>query len=191
MLSSAGLRPDERRPRGAACGGLFGVFIMINWYCLHTKPKKEHQVDGILRQRGIITYLPVRREIKKRRLVATDEPLFPRYLFARVDLPLVGMSAVVYTPGLANMVHFCGEPAVVDPQIIDSLQQREQQGTGPEVHGRFAPGERVHIKAGPCRDIEAVFDSRLSGTGRVRILLQLLGRQTPVEVNEHWLEKIV
>ena len=60
----------------------------------------------------------------------------------------------------------------------------------PEVYGRFTPGERVHIRSGPCRDIEAVFDSRLSGTGRVRILLQLLGRQTPAEVDERWLEKI-
>lgn len=163
---------------------------MTNWYCLHTKPRKEHQVEDILRHRGITTYLPMRREVKKRRLVATDEPLFPRYLFAQVDLPLVGISAVVYTPGLTNMVHFCGEPAIVDPEIIDSLQRRVQHGTGPEIYGRFTAGERVHVKAGPCRDIEAVFDSRLSGTGRVRILLQLLGRQTPAEVDERWLEKI-
>jgi transcriptional antiterminator RfaH len=163
---------------------------MERWYCLHTKPKKERQVDEILRNQGITTYLPTRHEIKKRHLVATGEPLFPRYLFAQVDLPKVGISAIAYTPGLTSMVSFCGEPAVVADEIIEYLQQREEKGTGPEVYGRFLPGERVVVKTGPVKGIEAVFDSRLSGTGRVRILLKILGQQTPAEVSEDWLEKV-
>jgi transcriptional antiterminator RfaH len=163
---------------------------MKNWYALHTKPRKEHQVDEILHQRGIQTYLPMRREIKKRRLVATEEPLFPRYLFGCIDLPTVGISAIVYTPGLTSMVSFCGEPAVVEPGIIDYLMQREQTGSGPEVYGRFHAGERVLIKTGPCKDLEAIFDSRLSGLGRVRVLLKILGQQTPTEVDENCLERV-
>ena len=162
---------------------------MAYWYCLHTKPKKEHQVKDILTHQGIMTYLPMRCEIKKNRLMATNEPLFPRYLFAHVDLPTVGISAIAFTPGLSSLVNFCGEPAVVDSEIIDYLKQREQQGTGPEIYGRFSPGERVVIKIGPCKDVEAVFDSRLSGSGRVRVLLKLLGQQTPTEVDEDWLDK--
>ena len=159
------------------------------WYALHTKPRKEHQVEAILCHREIETYLPLRCELKKHRLVVTREPLFPRYLFACVDLPAVGISAIVYTPGLTSMVSFCGEPAAVDAGIIDYLKQREQTGSGPEVYGHFRPGERVIIRTGPCKDLEAIFDSRLSGLGRVRVLLKILGQQTPTEVDENWLEK--
>ncbi|MGD8599624.1 MAG: transcription termination/antitermination NusG family protein, partial [Anaerolineae bacterium] len=73
---------------------------MENWYALYTKPRKERQVNTLLRGRGIETYLPtVRRKVRRR-----DRPdrviFFPRYLFARLDFDIIPLSSVAWMPGV-------------------------------------------------------------------------------------------
>jgi transcription antitermination factor NusG len=48
----------------------------------------------------------------------------------------------------------------------------------------------VRIEAGPLQGLEAMFDRTVSATGRVRILLDILGRLTACEIESDWLEKV-
>lgn len=162
---------------------------MKNWYALHTKPRKEQQVYSLLAQRGIESFLPLSRLLKKGRLIQTREPLFPCYIFASMDLTVTSVSDVNWTEGLRSIVSFCGEPATIEPAIIDHIRQRLSDGKGPEIYGKFKPGDKVTLRAGPFRDLDAIFDSNLSGSGRVRILLSVLGHETPCEVAVDWLER--
>ncbi len=162
---------------------------MLHWYALYTKPKKEQQVHDLLSKRGFEVYLPLLRLLKKRRLVQTREPLFPCYLFVRADIKCVGISAIAWTQGLRRVVSFCGEPAIVDEAVIAYIKQRLHDGDGPEVYGRFRRGDTVVITDGPFKVLDAVFDDNISGSGRVRVLLKIMGQPTPCEVNEAWLEK--
>jgi transcription elongation factor/antiterminator RfaH len=152
------------------------------WYALYTKPKKEHQVDSLLREQGIETYLPtIRRKVRRR-----DRPervvYFPCYLFARIDFEVVPRSSISWMPGVRRLVSSGDQPAVVAEEIVDLLRHRlesvEQVG-----HGRFRPGDRVRITSGPLRDLEAVFERPLSSAERVRILLDVMGRMMPVEID--------
>jgi transcriptional antiterminator RfaH len=155
---------------------------MMHWYALYTKPKKEHQVETTLRGQGIETFLPtVQRKVRRR-----DRPdrvvYFPCYLFARLDLTATPRSSIDWMPGIRRIVGSGNQPAVVADEIVDMIRQRldiiEEVG-----YGGLKQGDRVRIISGPLRDLEALFDKPMSPTNRVRILLDVVGRMTPVEID--------
>jgi transcriptional antiterminator RfaH len=155
---------------------------MKHWYALFTKPKKEHQVNALLRGRGIETYLPtVRRKVRRR-----DRPdrivYFPCYLFARIDFQVIPRSSIAWMPGMRRIVSSGEQPTAVADEIVELIRLR--LGGIEEIgHGRLKQGDRVRITSGPLRDLEAVFDQPLSQENRVRILLDVVGRMTPVDID--------
>jgi transcriptional antiterminator RfaH len=88
-------------------------------------------------------------------------------------------------PGGTGLVSFGGEPAVVPESLITVLQKRVDElnaDTRPAIVD-LVPGEPVVLQGGPFAGYEAIFDGRLSGQDRVRVLLNFLQRrQVPVEV---------
>ena len=155
---------------------------MKRWYALYTKPHKELQVSNLLQEQGIETYLPtVRRKIQRR-----DRPervvYFPCYLFARVDFQATPRSSIAWMPGMRRIVSFGENPAVVDDEIVSLVQRR--LGDIQEVgYGNLKKGDRVRITSGPLRDLEAIFDQPLSAAHRVRVLLDVMGRMTPADID--------
>jgi len=155
---------------------------MMRWYALYTKPRKERQVEITLRGQGIETYLPtVKRKVQRR-----DRPdrvvYFPCYLFARIDLEVVPRSSIDWMPGIRRIVGTGGQPAVVDDEIVEMVRSRLE--TIEEVgYGGLKRGDRVRIVSGPLRDLEAVFDKPMSSANRVRVLLDVVGRMTPVDID--------
>jgi transcriptional antiterminator RfaH len=149
---------------------------------LYTKPKKERQVNTLLRGQGIETYLPtVRRKVRRR-----DRPdrviYFPCYVFAHIDFKVTPHSSIAWMPGVRRIVSFGERPAVVADEIVEVLRDRlediEEVG-----YGRLKKGDAVRIRSGPLRDLEAIFDQPLSASHRVRVLLDVMGRMTPVEID--------
>ncbi|HID86234.1 MAG TPA: hypothetical protein EYP55_02520 [Anaerolineae bacterium] len=161
---------------------------MKRWYALYTKPRKERQVSDILASKGIETYLPLVRVRKRGRRGEVEQPFFPCYLFARVDLALQGLSSVRWTPGLRKVVSFGGEPAAIPDAMVALIRKRLAERDYPQYEA-FKPGERVRIKAGPLQDLEGIFDRNLSPSDRVRVLVDILGRLTPCEIEVDYLEK--
>jgi len=159
--------------------------LVKSWYALFTKPRKEHQVADALAEKGIETYVPTIC-VRTRRRGRVRRAFFPRYIFARIDFDTIGISVVRWTPGLSNIVNFDGRPAWVPDEIIERLKARlddmnaveEGQDSAPQ----FRPGDRVRILDGPFKDFDAVFDRHLSGSDRVRVLLDVLGRITKCEL---------
>ena len=165
---------------------------MQRWVTLYTKPYMEMQVSGLLTARGVEVYLPTVHKYVVRRRRKEVTPFFPCYLFARVD-PTSGLySAVSWTPGVRRIVKFGGEVAWVPDEIVmrikDKLPQLEQSGYFDS--NKFSAGDVVRIKAGPLKDMDAIFDRNLSKQGRVKVLLDMLGRLTLCEVAAEWLEKV-
>jgi len=153
-----------------------------HWYALYTKPHKEHQVYALLQGRNIEAYLPtVRRKVKRR-----DRPervvYFPCYLFARMDLEVIPRSSIDWMPGMRRIVSAGEQPIIVADEIVELIRRRleDMEETG---YGRFRQGDRVRITEGPLHDLEAIFDRPLSATDRVQVLLDVMGRLTPVTLN--------
>lgn len=161
---------------------------MKSWYALFTKPRRETQVGEILSEKDIETYVPTIRERRRGRTV--ERPFFPRYMFVRVDFDKVGLSEVKWTPGLTRIVNLGGEPTPVPEAIIERLKERLQEINSSGTYSPFKKGDKVRIKSGPLRDLEAVFDAHLSSADRVRILVGVLGDLTRTEIDVDDIERL-
>jgi len=160
-----------------------------NWYCLYTKPRMEYRVHQALVTRGIESYLPELPLSARDRRRGIRRPFFPRYLFARMMLA-DNLLWVQWTVGLVRILSFGDSPVIVDNAIIEMLKENLAERIRMEAeYGQFRPGERVRVIEGPFRGFEAVFDRRLSGSGRVKILIEFLRRTTPYIVEASWITK--
>jgi transcriptional antiterminator RfaH len=173
---------------------------MEHWYALHAKPHRERQVAEFLRQRNVDVYLPLVRINPVNPRAARQRPFFPSYLFARTDLQAVGAGTLRWTPGLRRLVEFDGQPAIVPDVFIAELKRRlgEILAAGGLSLDGLERGDPIRIVAGPFAGYEAVFDSRLPGRERVRVMLELIAqsqrqeqpRQVPLEINAGNIEKV-
>ena len=165
---------------------------MEHWYTLYTKPRKEYTVRDLLQGRGIENYLPALKPPGRRRGACREKPFFPRYLFARLDLEVIPLSSINWSQGMTGVVAFGGQPAVVPDDVIHWLRARLAQVNGEDYHDGLPllPDTPVRLIDGPLAGMVALFDRRLSGADRARVLIQLLGRLTATEVPIHWLKHI-
>jgi transcription antitermination factor NusG len=161
--------------------------MSVLWYALRSKPRKEDVVWRQVRSNDLETFYP-RLKVnpvnpRSRKLI----PYFPGYLFVHVDLEASGLSVFQWMPHSLGLVSFGGEAAIVPDNLIYELRKRvlEISEAGGEFFYEIKPGDKVIIQDGPFRGYEAIFDTRLPGSERVRVLLELLGskRQVPLELN--------
>jgi len=163
-----------------------------SWYVLHSHPNKEDLLWQQLLAREIEVFYP--------RIVANPvnprsrkiKPYFPGYLFVCADLEQIGLSTLRWMPYATRLVMFGGEPSSLPENIVQLIRQRvdEINAAGGEVLDALKPGDRVVIEDGPFEGYEGIFDVRLSGKERVRVLLQMLGaRKVPVELKAGQIHK--
>ena len=103
-------------------------------------------------------------------------PYFLGYIFVRADLEEMGLSTLQYVPGSAGLITFGGTPASVPEGLIHAIRQRVEEinSAGGELFEALKSGETVLVHSGPFAGYEAIFDVRLPGTERVKVLLKLL-----------------
>ena len=164
----------------------------LHWYTVRAKPRAEQQVQAALTRKGLTVYLPMVKVARVNPRARPVVPLFPSYLFVQVDLEQIGPSALNWVPGVARLVSFGGEPVAVPDAVIDHVKRRlaEVERSGEFGLGPFRHGDHVRITTGPFRDLDAVFDQKLTAKGRARVLLEFLGRLTVTEVDLDALEKL-
>jgi transcription antitermination factor NusG len=164
------------------------------WYALRSKPRKEDAVWRQLRSESIEVFYPRIRVNPVNPRSRKIRPYFPSYMFVFLDLDEVGLSRFQWMPHTLGLITYGGEPAIVPENLIFELRRRvdEIAAAGGELFDGLKPGDKVTISAGPFQGYEAIFDTRLPGTERVRVLLQLLSnkRQVPVELHSGQIEKI-
>ncbi len=142
-----------------------------------------------LERRKVETFLPRILEPAHVRPTPIIAPLFPGYLFVRIDL-VDQYFDVVWTPGVRKFVGFGASPCPLDDAVIDFLHAR----MGHEGILRHIPvfrqGDVVRIKRGPFEGLVGIIENPGCGRGRVRVLMELLRRQTRVEVPQQILERV-
>ncbi len=167
--------------------------MATKWYVVRSKPRKEEVVYQQLRIRGLESYFPRIRVHPVNPRARKLKPYFPGYLFVRVDLEEQGLSTFKWMPHALGLVAFDDEPAPVPDLLIHKIKTRlkEINAAGGEVLNSLEPGDPVRIQEGPFEGYEGVFDTRLPGTERVRVLLKLLNdkRLVPVELRTAQIQK--
>jgi transcription elongation factor/antiterminator RfaH len=153
-----------------------GAGVDARWYLLRTKPGDEARARAQVGRLAADVMLPLAKVRVRRwgRLVESVTPLFPCYLFARLDLTRE-YGRIRYTRGVRELVHFGAQAAIVPEWTISELKRRCAAGPVELPARELAPGERVRVVAGPLRDFEGIFERPLSGGERIAILLSLIG----------------
>ena len=156
------------------------------WLVVRTKPRQERVAVCHLRQRDVEPYCPQFLEPPwHTRAPKGPTPLFTGYIFVRCE-PLLRLNAVTFCPGVAHVVRFDRQLAIVDQGVIDALKLREAERgyiVPMETECGIAPGSKVRVMAGPLTGIEGVFRGYLRGGQRARVLMEFLRRRNVVEVD--------
>ena len=155
------------------------------WYCLRSQPKHEHIAAAHLRRMvdSIDVFCP-RLRIKRRcrrGAVWFVEAMFPSYLFARYD-PVASLHLVRSAPGVKSVLQFGPSTVTIRDEIIECLRAEFDQKDMHEVPDAIQPGDEVTITSGPFNGLQASVLRFLPAVDRVQLLLEMLGRTTPVEV---------
>jgi transcriptional antiterminator RfaH len=161
----------------------------LNWFCVHTKPRREEALAAYCRDTlGLETYFPrVRghRTIRRVRRLVTA-PLFPRYVFCRFNAA-TSFRAVRYAPDALDVIHRGSIPAAVDDRLIAELQAWAGEAVDIiSLHPPLKPGDAVDIVDGPMRGLSATIVQCQEDRDRVALLLSILTSEAQVNIpREH------
>ena len=157
------------------------------WYTLRSKPRKERALYQYICSEDVDCFYPRVRVNPVNPRARKIKPYFPGYMFVQVDLEEVGCNRFRWIPHSLGLVRFGGVPALVPENIIQGIQRTVEKinEAGGEELFHLQPGDQVTIEDGPFAGYRGVFDTRLSGTERVRVLLSMLqqSREIPVELS--------
>lgn len=152
------------------------------WYVARTKALAEYAARDRLETTGCEVFLPCVRTVRPRR-GREDAPLFPGYLFLNYDLNEVGWQPLGQVPQLVGLVAFDGLVPVVPDEVIAELSERvEAINRSGGLRTRFQVGDQVRVALGPLASLAEVVTESKSPRGRVRVLLEFLGRSVYAEV---------
>jgi transcription antitermination factor NusG len=152
------------------------------WYAVFTMSRHEKQIAWHLGQREIESFLPLyktKHRWKNRCTADLELPLFPGYVFVRID-PQERLR-VLRVPSVVSIVSVGREPLPVPDHYISGLRNGLLTN-GIEPHPGLDVGDRVRITAGAMADMVGVLDRQKSGF-RVVLRLEMIGRSVAVEVD--------
>jgi transcriptional antiterminator RfaH len=162
-----------------------------SWYAIHTNPREEDRAHSNLSAWGVETYCPKLKRVRTLNFtgctVQVIDHMFPRYIFARFNAEAM-LHKVRFTRGVRNVVMIGDVPARVEDDIIDILRSR-MSPDGLITHDEFDEGDEVYLKAGPFKGFTGVFNSQLTGSDRVMILLDTVKFQGRLIINKDLIEK--
>jgi len=159
------------------------------WFALRVKPRFEKVVAKAVRNKGFEEFLSLCR-CRKRwsdRHKWVDLPLFPGYVFCRLDprerLPLL------VTPGVLYMVGVGKIPSPIDFREILAIQCLVRSGLVAEPWPFLEVGQSVCVESGPLRGVEGVL-IEVRKQHRIVLSVALLQRSVAVEIERDWVRPI-
>ena len=153
-----------------------------------TKPREDERAEQHLLNQEYELFRPLIRQyrLRKGKQVAVTEPLFPRYMFIKLDDAQSNWASIRSTRGVASLVRFTELPAVVPESLIEMLRSQCQDGniidTTEDHPFIFEHGEEIEITEGSFRGIRAIIKEQV-GEDRVLLFLNLLGKEQELEVS--------
>ncbi|MGQ9645850.1 MAG: transcription termination/antitermination protein NusG [Thermodesulfobacteriota bacterium] len=160
------------------------------WYVIQTKPGNEHRVEANLLNQEIETFLPLVEayQWKYGKTIQARKPFFPNYLFSRLDLGL-HYYKVKWTRGVSKILGTGNQPVPISDRVIQSIKERTVTGNVVRLEDELKEGDLIQISTGPFKDLMGIFQKKMSDSGRVRILLSLVGVEIAVQLSRTQIKK--
>lgn len=166
---------------------------MAKWYVVHTASGHEVRVSETLRQRvetmgltGKIFELLVPTQdriiIRSGKKATIKEKIFPGYLLVKMILDDPTWLAVRTTPGITGFVGAGNKPTPLSNEEVTNIQ-KFISAPAPRFKTKFSVGEAVKITDGPFVDFLGTIHEMDEEKGKVKVLVSIFGRETPVELD--------
>jgi transcription termination/antitermination protein NusG len=170
--------------------GSDATVVLAPWFALRVRPNYEKPVAAALRGKGFQEFLPLVRTRRQwsDRVKMMDLPLFPGYLFCRLDLE--DRMPLLTTPGFLYLVGVGKNPEPVDESEIAAIQSVVRSGLPVTPWPSLMVGQRVQLKHGPLRGLEGVL-TKIANQHRMFVSVTLLKRSISVEVAPEWIQPII
>jgi transcription antitermination factor NusG len=161
----------------------------LPWFAVRVKSNHEKPVSAILRGKGFEEFVPTYRARRRwsDRIKLIDVPLFPGYLFCRLDLN--SRLPLVTTPGFLYLVGKGKSPEPVDEKEVSAIQAVVHSGVPALPCPSLVVGRRVRLERGPLRGVEGVI-AKIADQDRIYLNATLLQRSVCVEVNPEWIRSV-
>lgn len=166
---------------------------LAKWYVIHSQTGHEERVSNALKQRvksmnlenKVFDVVIPTREIvvvKKGKKTKAKEKVFPGYILVKMILDDESWLVVRTTEGVTGFIGAGLKPTPISQKEVEAIMKFVQQEQ-PKFKAKFSVGEAVKITQGPFTDflgsIEAIDEER----GKVRVLVSIFDRDTPVELD--------
>lgn len=171
-----------------------------HWYVLHTYSGYEDSVAANLMQRiesmgmqdkifNVIVPKEKKIKIREGKRVTVEEKIFPGYVIVEMIVTDDSWYVVRNTPNVTGFVGSGTVPTPISEEEIRFLQKR-MGVEEPKYKIDFAVGDLVRIMDGPFKDYEGKVSEMDEAKGKVKVLVSIFGRETPVELDFLQVKKI-
>lgn len=173
---------------------------MFRWYVVNTysghenkvKQNLEHRVISLKQKanvRQVIVPTETVSEMKENQKVTTEKRTMPGYVLVNMELNEDSWGLVKGTPGVTGFVGASNEPLPLTQTEVDRLLKRET-AERPRTRAQFSIGESVKVISGPLSDFSGEIAEINEDAGKLKVLVSIFGRETPVEVGFDQVKKI-
>jgi len=171
-----------------------------NWYVIHTYSGYEEAVAKNLKQRieslgmedkifSVIVPKEKKVKIKEGKRKTVEEKIYPGYILVEMIVTDDSWYVVRNTPNVTGFVGAGTTPIPVSTAEIADLKKRMEMAE-PELNIEVAVGELVKITDGPFKDSEGKVSEIDRDRGKVKVLINMFGRDTPVELDSLQIKKM-
>ena len=159
-----------------------------HWYVVLTKPRHEETAQFHLASKGIEVFYPKLFLPFPTKLGRQIIPLFPNYIFVRIDSSSPQYSQVVWCRGVRRLVGFGGTPAVVEDHLIAFIQEQSDHHGLIVARSNLKVGDEIHMAKGPFKGLVGIIQEPPDTKSRVKVLMAILSRHVQVEVPADYIE---
>jgi transcription termination/antitermination protein NusG len=173
---------------------------MFRWYVINTysghenkvKHNLEHRIETMnQRQRVRQVVVPTEQvsELKDGQRVAVEKRTMPGYVLVNMEMTDDAWNLVKNTPGVTGFVGSRNKPIPLSQPEVDRLLHRES-AERPRARAQFTVGETVKVISGPLSDFTGEIAEINEDAAKLKVLVSIFGRETPVEVGYDQVKKV-
>lgn len=170
-----------------------------NWYVVHTYSGSEEKVKQAiedkadkknLRDKISQVLVPTERiiELKGGGEKESNKKFYPGYILVEMELDDESWHLVRKTPRVTGFVGG-SNPVALSQEEVDVILQQMEKGHAPQVKTQYQKTETVRITDGPFTNFVGYIEDVDMDHGRLKVMVSIFGRQTPVELNFFQVER--
>jgi transcriptional antiterminator RfaH len=159
-----------------------------HWYVVYSKPHKENAAKFHIAAKGLEVFFPRLLLPRSARKTHAIIPLFPNYLFVRMNVETEEYAYVSWSPGVSRVIGFNGRPAPMDEEVLSFLQSKSDPDGIIKAESKLRSGQEVRITDGPFTGLMGIIRNPPDAKGRVKVLLNLLNRPAAVDLPIEFIE---